>query len=135
MNSVSLIGRACAPPEIKYVGPSNRPLADFTLAVDDPFNKDPQTNKPRSYFFLVQVWGNKAEIAKAHISTGRRIGVTGRLTQEKFTPKGTETPVTKTRIVAETFDLLDLPRTKQDQSGEPETPNPPPAEEPDDIPF
>jgi single-strand DNA-binding protein len=127
MNSVNLIGRATAAPSLKYVGASNRPLADFTLACDDPFSKD-ESGKPRTYFFFIQVWGNKAEVAAQHITKGRRCGVSGRLTQERFTARGTDVPVTKTRIVAESFDLLDQPTPK------PAT-DPAPYNDAPDIPF
>jgi single-strand DNA-binding protein len=132
MNSVNLIGRACAVPTLRYVGQTNRPLAEFTLAVDDHFNKDPQTGKPSSYFFLCLLWGNKAELAHSHIVTGQRLGVSGRITQEKFTPRDSTHPVTKTRIIAETFTLLDKPRSHTSAA---ETPSLPPAEEGDHIPF
>ena len=58
------------------------------------------------------VWGQKADVAAAHIDKGRRIGVSGRLTQDSFTPAGGDKPITKTRIVADTFDLLDKPTLK-----------------------
>ena len=139
MNSANLIGRACAQPIIRYTQ-NNRPVAEFTLAYDDPFNKDPQTQKPRTYFFLVIIWGQKAETAHQYIVKGQRIGITGRLTQEQFTPKDSDKPVTKTRIIAESFDLLEKPQGHQssDSSWRPnaETPSESaPIEEGDDIPF
>jgi single-strand DNA-binding protein len=119
MNSVNLIGRAVAKPTIKYVGQSNRPLAEFTLAVDDTFAKpDPDTGRRPAFFFWIMVWGQKADVAAAHIDKGRRIGITGRLTQDTFTPAGSDKPITKTRIVAETFDLLDKPALKPSDSSD-----------------
>lgn len=143
MNSVNLIGRACAAPSIKYVGQTHRALAEFTLAYDDPFNKDPQTGKTRAYFFLIVIWGNKAEVAAQHIVKGQRIGITGRLVQEQYVPKDGDKPVTKTRIIAETFDLLEKPQGYQssDSSYRPPAAAAAPAagtaaaEDNDEIPF
>jgi single stranded DNA-binding protein len=130
MNSVNLIGRACAAPSLKYVGQTNRPLADFTLAYDDPHNKDAAGNK-RAYFFLIQIWGTKAELAAQHITKGQRIGVTGRLVQENFTPTGSDVPVTKTRIVADNFDLMDRPQPKPSA----QSPAITPPEDGEEIPY
>jgi single-strand DNA-binding protein len=140
MNCINLIGRACAQPVIRYTASTNRPVAEFTLAFDDPFNKDPQTNKPRSYFFLVVIWGQKAETAHQYIVKGQKIGITGRLTQEQYTPKDADKPITKTRIVAESFDLLEKPKDHQstDSSWRPADKDQPAANEApeeDDIPF
>lgn len=110
MNSVSLIGRATDKPTLKYVGPTNRPVAEFTLAFDDPFNKDPKTQKPRAYFFRIVIWGAKGEAAATHITKGQQIGITGRLTQEEYSKQGEDKPRQSTRIVAESFDLLARPQ-------------------------
>jgi single-strand DNA-binding protein len=138
MNSVNLIGRAVAQPAIKYVGPTNRQLAEFTLAVDDPHGKKDDKGRKPCYFFYICIWGEKAEIAHTYITKGRRIGITGKLVQETFIPRGEDKPVTKTRIQADSFDLMDAP------AGDTTPPSRTPAEtpamderahEPDDIPF
>lgn len=114
MNSVHLIGRATSQPSLKYVGPTNRQLAEFTLAVDDSYAKpDPQTGRRPAFFFFIAIWGQKAETAAQYIAKGQRIGISGRLVQETFTPQGETKAVTKTRIIAENFDLLDKPANHQ----------------------
>lgn len=134
MNCVNLIGRACAAPVIRYTATTNRPVAEFTLAYDDHLSKDPQTNKPRSYFFLIVIWGQKAETAAQYIVKGQKVGITGRLTQESFTPQGQDKPVTKTRINADSFDLLERPANHQSTTANRSEPSDP-SEEPDHIPF
>lgn len=136
MNSIQLIGRACTQPSLKYVGPTNRAVSEFTLACDDPHNKD-ANGKSKTYFFYIVIWGQKAEVANGHITKGQRIGITGRIVQEEFIPKGQDKPVQKTRIIAENFDLLDRP-----QGTGPRDSSTPPANEPsttppleNDIPF
>ncbi len=112
MNSVNLIGRLIAPLAVKYVGPTNRPVTEGTIAVDDPYLRD--GDKRRSYFFGFIIWGNKAETAAQHMVKGQRIGLTGRLIQDEHTPKGADKPVKKTRISVETFDFLDKPGSRQE---------------------
>lgn len=126
MNSVNIIGRACDKPSLRYTATTNRPVAEFTLAYDDPYNKDPNTGKFKAYFFLIVIWGNKAEIAAKHITKGQKVGITGHLTQEQFIPKDSTKPITKTRIIGESLDLLERPQ--------PRPSSPPPEEKTYDIP-
>lgn len=136
MNSVNIIGRAVAQPTLRYVGQTNRPLAEFTLAYDDPYSKSAE-GKPKAFFFLVVIWGNKAEVAHKWMVKGQRVGVTGSLGQESFTPAGSDKPVTKTRIICDSFDLMEKPQgyakqetTQPQQSAPPES-----FVDEDDIPF
>lgn len=134
MNSVNIIGRATSNAILRHTS-NGKPVTEFAIAHDDPYNRDPQTGKYRAYFFRCVVWGTKAEIAAQHITQGRRIGVTGRLTQEEYTPKGKEETRQSTRIVVDAFDLLELPRghiAAENQSSRPPTTTPDQEEQ---IPF
>lgn len=143
MNSVNLLGRACAQPSIKHVGQNNTPCAEFTLAVDDSHaKKDASGNRP-AFFFSITIWGAKAEIIHQHLVKGQQLTITGYLTQQEFTPKGQDKPVQKTRIVAESFQFLAKPKDHQsrDSSWRPAGTNTPEEaaamdqQPPDDIPF
>lgn len=121
MNTVNIIGRTCGQPTIRYVGPKNTPVAEFALAYDDPQNKD-AAGKAKSYFFQIIIWGTKAEIAHQYMVKGQKVGITGRLHQEEFIPKGGDKFVQKTRIVADQFDLLEKPKSYDaDKSYDPDT--------------
>lgn len=138
MNNVNIIGRVTAAPEVRYTN-TGTAVGDVNLAVDDGFGEQKKT-----FFFNVVLWGKTAENAAEHLVKGQRIGVTGRLTQEEYTPRGEEKPVRKTRITCERLTYLDKPKDAQGGGGQQrqerqERPaQQPPAsqqEDEDDIPF
>lgn len=146
MNSVQLIGRLTAQPEVRFT-PKGMAVANGTLAIDDGFGENKTT-----LFIGITFWGKTAETAGEHLVKGQRIGVTGRLSQEEYTPKGAEKPIRKTHVTVVAFDFLDKPagyEQRDDQSrsqGQGHQPaaqqrreSSPPAdrsdEENDDIPF
>lgn len=104
MNTVQLIGRLTAAPELRRT-PQGTAVASATLAVDDGFG----TNK-KTFFFGITFWGKTAETAEKYAVKGQRIGVAGRLSQDEYTPKGTEKPVRKTHVTCERLTLLDKPQ-------------------------
>lgn len=119
MNCTNLIGHATNNATIKYINNDGRPMAEFTLAVADTHGrKNPETGHHPSFFFPVYVWGTKAEIAAAKITKGRRIGVSGRLVQNTFTPMGHDRPITVTRVIAESFDLLEKPHHETESASD-----------------
>jgi single-strand DNA-binding protein len=104
MNSVQLIGRLTAQPEVRFT-PKGMAVANGTLAIDDGFGENKTT-----LFIGITFWGKTAETAGEHLVKGQRIGVTGRLSQEEFTPKDSDKPVRKTHVTVISFDFLDKPQ-------------------------
>lgn len=148
MNSVNLIGRITAVPEVRYT-PTGTAVANTSLAVDDGYGE-----KKTTLFLGVTFWGKSAEAAGKYLVKGQRIGVKGRLSQEEYTPKGGDKPIRKTHVTVEDFYFLDKPAgadggerrdTGESQQQEPRREQqkqrqstPPPAgdhDEEDDIPF
>lgn len=143
MNSVQLIGRLTAQPECRYT-PSGKAVANATLAVDDGHGDNKKT-----LFIGLTFWDKSAEVAAEHLVKGQRIGVTGRLSQEEFTPKGSDKPTRKTHVTVIAFDFLDKPQgyeerpagqERQQPAQRQQQPAQSPAgsdydEEQDDIPF
>lgn len=83
MNNVSLIGRPTSDPEVKYTQGQNGELAIsvFTLAVDNPFNKE----KPD--FIRVKGFNQTAEFIEKYVSKGVRVGLTGRIQTDSYQHK------------------------------------------------
>lgn len=142
MNSVQIIGRITAVPELRYT-PQGKAVADGNLAVDDGFGE----NK-KSFFFNVTFWGKTAENLVQHVVKGQQLSIVGRLSQEEYTPQGQDKPVRKTRIVCEKMGFLAKPQGAQQgesrQQQQPAKKSPPqgassaPADdfqEDDDVPF
>ena len=116
MNHVSLIGRITAVPELRHTH-NEKSVANGTLAVDDPYNKE------RTFWFGFTIWGRNADILCQYIVKGQRLAISGRLTQEEFTPEGSEKVVRKTHVTVESFDFLEKPRG----AGSHATNSPPPT--------
>ena len=75
MNSVSLIGRFTADPEIRYLD-SGKAVAKFSIAVN--------RNREESDFFDVEAWEKTAEVIGQYCKKGSQVGVSGSLHQERW---------------------------------------------------
>lgn len=82
LNDVKLLGRLAQEPEIRYTG-TGTPVASFDLAVQVP-SKD--KNVPPDYLPIV-CWDKQAEFVARHLSKGRQVVVSGRLTTRKWEDK------------------------------------------------
>lgn len=75
INSVIVIGRLVADPELKYAG-NDTPVCTIRLAVDRDYKKDGQQNAD---FFDVVGWRSTAEFMSKYFVKGQMIAVDGRL--------------------------------------------------------
>jgi single-strand DNA-binding protein len=82
LNSVVLVGRAGADPEIKYFE-SGRAKTTFNLAVDRPVKR--QEGVDSTDWFRIELWGKSAEIAAEYVKKGKLVGITGRLEFSRWT--------------------------------------------------
>lgn len=102
INRVVLIGRLTRDPELRNTT-TGKQVVNFSIAVDDRFNKD-NTN-----FFNVSAWGSTADFVAKYLTKGRLIAVDGRLQQRKYTTQdGQNRDVVE--IVADNVQGLDRPR-------------------------
>jgi single-strand DNA-binding protein len=76
LNSVVLVGRAGADPEIKYFE-SGRAKTTFNLAVDRPVKRTEGVDT--TDWFRIELWGKSAEIAAEYVKKGKLVGIVGRL--------------------------------------------------------
>lgn len=81
MNTVALIGRLGADPQLRYTS-NGKAVSNFPLAVTRPFNKD------ETDWFDVVAWGKTAELVANHLTKGRQVGVSGRLQQDRWEHEG-----------------------------------------------
>lgn len=96
LNSVVLVGRLTRDPELRSTT-NGTPVVSFTLACDDSFRRGP--NGERSTVFMnCSLFGNRADNVSKFVRKGSLVGVTGHLTQRKYTNKaGVEITVTEIR--------------------------------------
>jgi single-strand DNA-binding protein len=143
MNSINIMGRACAKPVLKYLAQQGLACSEFTLAVDQRYGPKDANGKRKAMFFAVVAWGKTAETISGYLEKGQTVAITGRLTQEEFTPAGQDKPVQKTRIVCESYTLGQKAAGQSTNTDPPPPPanNPTPAptdrteEPPDDLLF
>ena len=81
MNTISIIGRATAFPELKSTT-NGINFCTFTLAVDDG-----TTSAPHTSFIPCIAWRKTAEFASQYVRKGQKYGVTGTLKQGEYTDK------------------------------------------------
>lgn len=103
MNTINIMGRLTKTPELRNTD-AGIAVTRFTLAVDrdySPKGQDKQTD-----FFTVVAWRQTAVFAAKHLTTGIRVGVTGKLENRQYTDKnGIKRIVTE--IIADKIDFAD----------------------------
>ena len=78
MNNVSMIAHLTRDVELRYT-PQGTAVATIGVAVNDGFG-----DKKQSFFFNVVVWKDLAERCNQYLSKGKKIAVTGKLTQRSW---------------------------------------------------
>ena len=125
MNQVALIGRLGGDPEFR-VTQSGNSVAKFRLAVNRVGSKEPD-------WFEIVAFGKVAESVSTHMRKGCRVGVSGRLQQEKWVDKDTNRKRSKVTVIAAQMDFIDWPGDNGDCSGDADGMDP--SGFPSDVPF
>jgi single-strand DNA-binding protein len=105
MNTVTLVGRLTRDPEDRQYEKDGEytSMAKFRLAVER--NRNDGTD-----FFDVTAFGSLGALAVDHLTTGRLVGVVGRLHSSEWTASdGTKRH--RVEVIAETIRFLDRPKT------------------------
>ena len=113
MNQVSLIGRLGADPELRATQ-SGTPVAKLSIAVER-IGPGKETD-----WFDVVAFNKVAESLAQRMRKGCRVGVSGRLQQEKWTDKATGQKRSKISVIAQQIDFLDWPG-QQNHAGQAES--------------
>lgn len=101
MNSVQLVGRLAADPEVRYTD-GGLSIARFRVACDRRFKKeDSQT----ADFISCVAFGKTAEFIEKYFGKGKRIGLNGRIQTGSYEKDGTK--VYTTDVVAENVEFAD----------------------------
>ena len=109
MNSVNIIGRLCADPELRYLQ-TGTATTRFTMAVDRALSKDKKQEaeakgQPTADFVPVTVWGKQAESCANYLAKGRMVAVSGRITTGSYEKDGQR--VYTTEVTAERVQFLE----------------------------
>lgn len=111
MNSVMLVGRLTADPELRFLPGNGTAVANFNMAIDKDLSKEKkqqfeQQGKPTADFPRIIVWGRQAENCATYLSKGRLVAVQGRL-QTRSYDNNQGQRVYVTEIVAEKVQFLE----------------------------
>jgi len=110
MNSVSLIGRLTADPELRHTQ-SGLAMTRFSIAVDRNFVK--QGEERQADFINILAWRQTAELVCKYFTKGNRIGITGRIQTGSYTAQDGSKRYTF-EVVADNIDFCE---SKRDSSG------------------
>jgi len=103
MNKVVLIGRLTRDPDLRYPS-SNIPVANFTIAVNRPFEN--QNGERVADFINVIVWRKQAENVKKYIGKGSLVAVEGRIQTRNYDGADGK-KVYVTEVVADSVQFLE----------------------------
>lgn len=106
LNSVILIGRMVADPELKYT-PSGVAVTSFRIAVDRRFKSE--TGEKQADFIDIVAWKQSAEFAANYLTKGRLVAVQGRIQTRSWVQQDGQKRF-KTEVVAESVQGLDRPK-------------------------
>ena len=109
INNVCLVGRLTKDAELRYT-PSNQAVATFTLAVNRNFKN--QNGEREADFINCVICRQQAENLANWAKKGALIGITGRIQTRSYeNQQGQRVYVTE--VVAETFQLLEIPKDRE----------------------
>lgn len=111
MNRICLVGRLTKEPQVKSVGASNTPVAEFGIAVNR-IGKDAPSD-----FFNIKVWGKSADYCGQYLTKGQRVSVTGRMESREYEKDGVKRIVWD--VVADQVNGLDKPGERSGDDASP----------------
>lgn len=114
MNSISIIGRLTADPELKTTQ-NGVSVCSFTLAVDRPRVKEVTD------FFRCTAWRQTGEFVSRYFTKGRKMGLTGSMQSRQYEDKdGNKRTVWE--VVVDQVDFCDDKKTTDGPSWVPDDP-------------
>jgi len=121
VNSIVVSGRLGKDPELRSTS-GGKSVAGFTLAVDEGYGEHKKT-----IWLYCEVWGKTAEAVARLVTKGKRVVVTGRLSEDKWTDKQSGQERSKPKVIANEVEIVDF-ADKDQADGHGEVSD-------DDIPF
>lgn len=86
VNKVILIGRVGKQPEIKEV--NQKKVASFSLATSEYYKDKNGERKEKTEWHSMSVWGPLAEVVEKYVSSGMRLYIEGKITNNNYEKDG-----------------------------------------------
>lgn len=112
MNSVQLIGRFTADPDIRYTD-AGLSIARFSIACDRRFKKEGEATAD---FIRCVAFGKTAEFIEKYFQKGTRIGLNGRIQTGSYENQDNQKIYT-TDVVVENCEFVESKKSSQEQEG------------------
>lgn len=96
MNSINLIGRLTADPELKYTSKDKKAAVNFSVAYN--------ASEEHVDFFNIVAYDKTAETICKYVKKGNQIGITGHLTTRTYEVESGKRTVTE--IIANSITLI-----------------------------
>ena len=138
VNKVILIGHLGRDPEVRYTS-SGQAVANFSIATNETWKNKDGNQEELTEWHRIVAWGKLGEICGEYLSKGKQVYIEGVLRTRSWQDRDGNKRQT-TEIHARNLQMLgragDLPEAPDDiSSPEPDSPEPPPVDSEDDIPF
>ncbi len=118
LNSVQIIGRLVADPELRYTQ-KGAPVCDFRIASSRRYkNRDTGEQQEETLFINVVAWRRQAELANDFLKKGSAVLIEGRLRSRQWESAQGEKR-SAIEIVARRIQFLDMPQTDAGSGAEP----------------
>jgi len=117
MNRVNIILTLTRDPELRET-PAGTPVCIFSGAYNETYGKGEDKKTVVSYFDCI-AWSGLAELVSTHFHKGHKIGIDGKLKQERWDDQDGKSR-SSVKIVAENIDFLQGKRDKDGEYKEPE---------------
>jgi single-strand DNA-binding protein len=103
-NSVTLIGRLGANPEVKELG-KEKAVAKISLATDDSYKNAKGEKVQSTQWHTVVAWNRQAKFAEKYLTKGSQIAIEGKLVHRMYEDsKGEKKYITE--VIANEFLML-----------------------------
>ena len=128
MNRISLIGRLCKDPEVRYANKGTT-IASIKFAVDRRFKKEGQ---PEADFFKCVAFGKQAEFVEKYLKKGTKMFISGEMQNNDYEKDGQK--VYGFQVVINEMEFCESKKNASDESGDSGFVNVTPVDE-EELPF
>ena len=106
-NKVFLMGNLTRDVELRSVREGQQSVGRIGLAINRNYTLPSGEKKEEVTYVDCEAWGRTAETMAKYLSKGRPVFIEGRLKLDQWTDKDTNKPVSKLKVVVDSFQFID----------------------------
>lgn len=116
MNTFNIIGNLTKDPELKYL-PNGVEMVNFSIAYNEKYKKNGEKIEV-THFFECEAWSGLAKLINDYFKKGHKIGLTGKLKQERWEDNEGKQR-NKVKLAVQEIDFLTSKDKREIQTSEP----------------